>query len=347
MVNNSPRNIALFNASIISALSGGLLLLSTLYYQDISTSFIIGFMAIIFIVSFATINYGISRFFNEKIKIIYKTIGELQIKQEKGKNKKKSSDILDIVNQVVLRWSKEKKKEIEELKQMALYRREFLGNVSHELKTPIFNIQGYIHTLIDGGIDDDQINTKYLEKSVKSVNRMIALVEDLEEIAKLESVNLKLNEEVFNLYELTTEVIDFMEQKAIENNTTISINSGLSKSIKVKADKKRIRQVLINLIDNGIKYGNAEDGRIKISYYDFHDSYLVEVQDNGIGIPEENIIRVFERFYRTEQSRSRDKGGSGLGLAIVKHIIEAHRQTISVRSNPGEGTTFSFTLNMA
>ena len=347
MVNNSPRNIALFNASIISALSGGLLLLSTLYYQDISTSFIIGFMAIIFIVSFATINYGISRFFNEKIKIIYKTIGELQIKQEKGKNKKKSSDILDIVNQVVLRWSKEKKKEIEELKQMAVYRREFLGNVSHELKTPIFNIQGYIHTLIDGGIDDDQINTKYLEKSVKSVNRMIALVEDLEEIAKLESVNLKLNEEVFNLYELTTEVIDFMEQKAIENNTTISINSGLSKSIKVKADKKRIRQVLINLIDNGIKYGNAEDGRIKISYYDFHDSYLVEVQDNGIGIPEENIIRVFERFYRTEQSRSRDKGGSGLGLAIVKHIIEAHRQTISVRSNPGEGTTFSFTLNMA
>lgn len=347
MVNNSPRNIALFNASIISALSGGLLLLSTLYYQDISTSFIIGFMAIIFIVSFATINYGISRFFNEKINVIYKTIGELQIKQEKGRKKKQSSDILDIVNQVVLRWSKEKKKEIEELKQMAKYRREFLGNVSHELKTPIFNIQGYIHTLIDGGIDDDQINTKYLEKSVKSVNRMIALVEDLEEIAKLESVNLKLNEEMFNLYELTTEVIDFMEQKAIENNTTISINSGLSKSIKVKADKKRIRQVLINLIDNGIKYGNAEDGRIKISYYDFHDSYLVEVQDNGIGIPEENIIRVFERFYRTEQSRSRDKGGSGLGLAIVKHIIEAHRQTISVRSNPGEGTTFSFTLNMA
>ena len=229
---------------------------------------------------------------------------------------------------------------------MASYRREFLGNVSHELKTPVFNIQGYVDTLLEGGLEDETINVKFLQKTQKSVNRMIALVEDLEEISKLESVNLELNIEPFNLYDLATEVIDFMEQKAILNKTKIIINPTASKSVKVLADIQRIRQVLINLIDNAIKYGNINDPVITISFYNFHNNYLIEIQDNGIGIPEENIVRVFERFYRTEESRSRDKGGTGLGLAIVKHIIEAHRQTISVRSNLGEGTTFSFTLKM-
>ena len=176
---------------------------------------------------------------------------------------------------------------------------------------------------------------------------MIALVEDLEEISKLEVGDLKLKEENFNLHELIKEVVDFMEHKAAENKTTIKISTALPKSTKVRADKERIRQVLINLIDNAIKYGKLENGRIRISFYNFQDNYLVEVRDNGIGISEENIKRVFERFYRTEQSRARDKGGTGLGLAIVKHIIEAHRQTISVRSNLGRGTTFSFTLKTA
>ncbi len=345
MLFNSPRNIAVINASIITVVS--LIAIIVISVLEIPYSLItwLSFLIVVFLTALITINGSINKFINEKIRVIYKTIGKLQPRNDKKPND--NSDVLDIVNQVVLRWSEEKKKEIEELKQMATYRREFLGNVSHELKTPVFNIQGYVHTLLEGGLKDDSINIKFLKKSVKSVNRMIALVEDLEEITKLESANLKLNMEVFNLYELTKEVIDFMERKAIEHNTTIAINTSLSKIIKVKADKKRIRQVLINLIDNAIKYGNLEDARIKISIYNFHDNYLIEVQDNGIGIPEENIIRVFERFYRTEQSRSRDKGGTGLGLAIVKHIIEAHRQTISVRSNLGEGTTFSFTLDMA
>ena len=263
------------------------------------------------------------------------------------KKNKNSNDVLDLVNQVVLRWSEEKKQEINELKQMASYRREFLGNVSHELKTPVFNIQGYVDTLLEGGLEDKTINVKFLQKTQNSVNRMIALVEDLEEISKLESVNLELNVESFNLYELATEVIDFMEQKALLNKTKIIINPIASKSIKVLADIRRIRQVMINLIDNAIKYGKMDDPVVTISFYNFHDNYLIEIQDNGIGMPEENLVRVFERFYRTEESRSRDKGGMGLGLAIVKHIIEAHRQTISVRSNLGEGTTFSFTLKMA
>ncbi len=341
---NSPKTIAIVNALIISIISGIALLIVSFSQTEIHLSIIGAVVLIVFVVSYFFINYSISIFLNEKIKVIYKTIGKSRSSFKNTETESSNNDVLEIVNQVVLRWSEEKKKEIEELKEMASYRREFLGNVSHELKTPIFNIQGYVHTLLEGGINDESINKKFLEKSVKSINRMIALVEDLEEISKLESGNVKLNEEVFNMGDLTKEVIEFLEHKASNNNTTVSINNTLAKQIKVKADKKRIRQVLINLIDNAIKYGNMKNGMIRISFYDFDKNYLVEVQDNGMGIPEENIVRVFERFYRTDQSRSRDKGGSGLGLAIVKHIIEAHRQTISVRSNPGEGTTFSFTL---
>ena len=344
---NSPKNIALLNALIITVISSITFLIISFVNNTVELTSILIFFAVVFISSYIFINFSLNRFFNEKIKVIYKTIGRLRSGPEEKSNKKDKSDVLEIVNQVVIRWSEEKKKEIDELKEMAAYRREFLGNISHELKTPIFNIQGYILTLLEGGLNDVSINKKFLEKSVKSINRMIALVEDLEEISKLESSDLQLNEEKFNLLELTKDVLDFMEQKASENNSTITINTSLSKSIRVKADKKRIRQVFINLIDNAIKYGNLENGQIRISIYNFSDNYLIEVNDNGIGIPQENIRRVFERFYRTDQSRSRDKGGTGLGLAIVKHIIEAHRQTISVRSNDIEGTTFSFTLKMA
>jgi len=344
---NSSINIALLNALIITLVSGTTFLIIGIINNTFELIPILVFITIVFVSSYAFINFSLNRFFNEKIKIIYKTIGRLRPDNKDSSQNNRKSDVLEIVNQVVMRWSEEKKKEIDELKEMAAYRREFLGNISHELKTPIFNIQGYVHTLLEGGMNDEIINEKFLKKSVKSIDRMIALVEDLEEIIKLESSDLQLNMENFNLLELTKDIVDFMEDKASKNNTTITISTTQSKSIWVKADKKRIHQVLINLIDNAIKYGNLENGIIRVSFYNFHDNYLVEVQDNGIGIPEENIKRVFERFYRTEQSRSRDKGGTGLGLAIVKHIIEAHRQTISVRSDIGEGTTFSFTLKMA
>ncbi|MFK5854508.1 MAG: ATP-binding protein [Bacteroidota bacterium] len=342
---NSARNIALLNALVVTLISVVAFVIITVPNDDISVVSLSIFIAVIFISSYLFINFSLNKFFNEKIKVIYKTIGRLSTKPNDTEKSKSKSDVLDIVNQVVFRWSEEKKKEIDELKEMAIYRREFLGNVSHELKTPIFNIQGYVHTLLEGGLQDDAINKKFLKKSVKSINRMIALVEDLEEITRLESGELKLNEEVFNLHALIKDVVDFMEQKATANNTTITIVTRLSKSARAKADIKLIRQVLINLVDNAIKYGNQNEGNVRISLYDFHDNFLVEVRDDGIGIPEENIKRVFERFYRTDESRLRDKGGIGLGLAIVKHIIEAHRQTISVRSNVGEGTTFSFTLN--
>jgi len=345
MINTSPKKIAVVNAVIITLITAVFDIIIAVVYDFFQLLPFILTLAAVFIVSFVIINYSLEKFIYQKIKIIYKTIGQLKPgKKEEIKQKSKSEDVLEIVNQVVLDWNEEKQKEIDELKQMAKYRREFVGNVSHELKTPIFNIQGYILTLLDGGIDDPEINVKFLKKAKKSVNRMIAIVEDLEEINKLESGELKLKKETFDLLELTREVVEFLEMKAEEFKAEITIRSPF-RAAKVLADKRRIRQVLINLIDNAIKYGNQGNNLIKISFYDFHDNYLVEVSDNGIGIPEENLPRIFERFYRTDFSRSREKGGSGLGLAIVKHIIEAHQQTITVRSDFGKGTTFSFTLS--
>jgi len=297
-----------------------------------------------FIISYVLIYFSLDRFIYSRLKLIYQSMGKQEeIKKVKSKNTK-SEDVLNMVNQTVLGWRNEQQKKIDELQKMADYRREFLGNVSHELKTPIFNIQGYLSTLLDGGLDDPNINEKFLRKSEKSVNRMIAIVEDLEEISKFESGELKLHEKVFDLLDLCRDIADFMEEKANKNNTKIIIKVDNFRKLNVKADKKRIRQVLINLVDNAIKYGNQTDGQIILRFYDFHDHVLVEINDNGIGISTESLPRIFERFYRTDRSRSREKGGTGLGLAIVKHIIEAHRQSISVRSQSNKGTTFSFTL---
>lgn len=346
MIHSSPRNIALYNSLIISLIFALAYFSLFFWYSQIPIAPGILLTLLIFALSYLSINYSINRFIYSKIKLIYRSIGMMRSpkKENKIRKKTKSDDVLDIVNQVVIEWGKEQKEEIETLRKGADYRREFIGNLSHELKTPIFNIQGYISTLLDGGLEDDNINRKFLTKTEKSINRMIALVEDLEYISRLEAGELKLVPEKFDLNQLSKEVIDFMELKAAKNNAEISINVAPSKNINVKADKKRIRQVLINLIDNAIKYTEKNNSRVSISFYDFHDNYLVEVKDNGVGIQEENLMRVFERFYRTDTGRSRDTGGSGLGLAIVKHIIEAHRQTISVRSSQVDGTTFSFTL---
>ncbi|MCF6171397.1 MAG: ATP-binding protein [Bacteroidales bacterium] len=341
----SPRKIALFNALFITVAAVFILALVLFFFYELQLLPFFVFAPFIFISSYLAISYSLEKFIYEKIKIIYKTIGWMGSRQKPEKGKRKSrDDELEIVNQLVLEWSGKKEKEIEELKKMATYRREFLGNVSHELKTPIFNIQGYILTLLDGGLKDDKINTKFLERSVKSINRMIAIVEDLEDIARLESGELTLHQEAFDLNQLAREVIEFMEMKAAKYKAKIVFRSASQRPVNVFGDKRRIRQVFINLIDNAIKYGDSKQGEVNISFYDFHDNYLIEISDNGMGIHEENLYRIFERFYRTDEGRSRKKGGSGLGLAIVKHILEAHRQTISVRSQPGEGTTFSFTL---
>jgi two-component system phosphate regulon sensor histidine kinase PhoR len=253
-------------------------------------------------------------------------------------------DIIEDVNIEVENWEKGHEEEITKFKELEKYRREFIGNVSHELKTPIFNIQGYIQTLLDGGLDDPKINKAFLKRADKSVNRMIAIVEDLETISELESYELKMDFQDFDIIELTKDVIEFLEMKAKKKGIKIYFREKYDKPIIVNGDSRKIRQVLINLIDNSVKYGRENEGKTKLSFFDMDENILVEVSDNGPGIPEKDLPRVFERFYRTDKARSRKQGGTGLGLAIVKHIIEAHNQTVNVRSLPGVGTTFGFTL---
>jgi len=242
-------------------------------------------------------------------------------------------------------WGEEKEKEIEDLKKLANYRREYVGNVYHELKTPIFNIQGYVLTLLDGGLEDRTINKEYLLRTEKSINRMIAIIDDLETISKLENEGFKLQTERFNIVELTKEVIDILEVKSRKKKNTIYFGDSDEKPIFVIADKEKIRLVLMNLIENALKYGKKKGGTTKISFFDMDKNMLIEVTDDGISIEEKHLTHIFDRFYRTEEGRALEQKGSGLGLSIVKHIIETHKQTINVRSTKGVGTTFAFTLS--
>lgn len=260
----------------------------------------------------------------------------------KNKSKKSKSPIIEL-EQLVNEWSEERKEEIEQLEKLENYRKEFLGNVSHELKTPIFNIQGYISTLLDGGLEDKTINRDYLQRGMKSVDRMIAIVEDLQTITQLEKGELEIEEERFDLIALAKDVIDAQELKAREKKIFLELTNDLNQQIFAFADRFRIRQVIVNLIVNSVRYGK-ENGKTSIKISDTGEKIIVEISDTGIGIPKEHLPRVFERFYRVDKSRSREQGGTGLGLSIVKHILEAHGQTINVMSTEGAGSVFSFTL---
>lgn len=280
----------------------------------------------------------INSYVQKRIKLMYRTI---QSQKLEGKD---SYDI-ESSEEDVKKWISERQAEIEHLKDTEKFRREFLGNVSHELKTPIFNIQGYVLTLLEGALEDEQINKKYLQRTQKSVERMISIVEDLESISTLEHNEKNLKIENFDIVDLCKSVQDSLEDKANKSTISLTFDKEYS-SIFVEADKMKINQVLTNLIDNSIKYGK-KNGLTKIRFYDMDDAILVEVSDDGIGIDEINLPRLSERFFRVEESRSREKGGTGLGLSIVKHIIESHQQTLNIRSTVGIGSTFSFTLKKA
>jgi two-component system, OmpR family, phosphate regulon sensor histidine kinase PhoR len=314
-------------------------LISTYYFLSLLLGAGILFISIFFFAVFF-----LNNFIFEKIKPIYRTIHSINTPGRDFYKALSRKDIIAEVRNDVALWAKTKANEIDQLKQLEKYRREFLGNVSHELKTPIFNIQGYVLTLLDGGLEDPAINKLYLERTEKSINRMINIVEDLEAIARLESGELKLDKENFNIISLTKEVFEMQEMLAEKFEIKLAMK-GHDKPILVYADKKRITEVFNNLIVNSLKYGKKH-GKTTVSFEEMDDRILVEVTDNGIGIAEKDTLRIFERFYRTDKSRSRDQGGTGLGLSIVKHIIEAHEQTISVRSKPGDGSTFSFTLSV-
>ena len=242
-------------------------------------------------------------------------------------------------------WADTNDKEIARLKEAEHFRKQYLGNVAHELKTPIFNIQGYISTLLDGGLEDELINRKFLERAEKSIDRLINIVNDLDTISKLESNMNRLDMEKFDVVALAKEIAEQAEMEADRKGIKISVKGAenLPSQFWVLADKHFIGQVFVNLIINSIRYGK-EGGTTRLRFRDMLDKILVEIEDNGQGIGKEDLPRVFERFYRTDKGRSREQGGTGLGLAIVKHIVEAHGERISVRSEPGVGSTFSFTL---
>lgn len=297
---------------------------------------------LIFITSFLVFRFTVDRFLYSKIKLIYKSIHAVK-SGKKEVHDRNATISLENVKAEVTRWENEKQDEMERMKGLEQYRRDFIGNLSHEMKTPLFNIQGYVSTLIDGGLHDPSINLEYLQRTEKSVDRLVRILEDLDEIAQLESGQLKLHVIRFDLVSLTKEVIEMLEIKAAKKEIQVILNEP-DKPVMVEGDRDKIRQVLVNILDNSLRYGRRGEGRTRIAFFDMEEHILTEITDNGIGIEQSEIPRVFERFYRTEQGRNVSKKGKGLGLAIVKHIIEAHGQTVQVRSATGVGTTFGFTL---
>lgn len=346
MAETTPKRLAFILAVLLSLMAAFMFFIFEGFNAKQNYWFLMlgSFLLLIFI-QYIILHYSLERFIYSRIKLVYKTIHT----QKLGKDSKKGyiasihGDIIHKVNEEVQSWADDRKEEIDEFKKMEVYRREFLGNVSHELKTPLFNLQGFVLTLMDGGIHDPKINLDFLEKSQKNIERMITIVEDLEVISRLETGEATPLLANFPITTLVREVFEFLEPKANKRNIKLLFAAEYNDNMVVRADKEKIRTVITNLIINSIKYG-IEGGRTKVSFYDMDENYLVEISDNGVGIHEKHIPRLFERFYRVDKHRSRAQGGSGLGLAIVKHIIEAHNQTINVRSAPGVGSTFSFTI---
>ena len=345
MKNATPRQLAAIAAAWVA---GFIFLLSIIIKFIIPASLswwaVFFIPVLVFLCGTLVFYYFMESFIYRKIKVIYKTIYDTKASQEEKPNKQKiRKDIIDFAESEVIEWKEKTAKEQKKQKKLEKYRKEFLGNVFHELKTPIFNIQGYLETLNDGGLKDDTINTKFLQKAITNVGRMAEIVDDLQMISNLEEGSFSLVEDKFDILKLANDTLESLDIRAQSKNIKLCIKEGCDKSFIVLADRDMIQQVLTNLVTNSIKYGK-ENGRTQIGLYDMNDIVLVEVSDNGLGIDPKHLPRIFERFYRVDKDRSREQGGSGLGLSIVKHIIEAHNQTVNVRSAPGVGTTFGFTL---
>ncbi|MCB0655257.1 MAG: sensor histidine kinase [Saprospiraceae bacterium] len=344
--NLTIRAVALLTSVVI------LLLVLILYFIHLwlpASGGMLWIMTIVLLISAYLLIYMVMMFFLDKfiyrkIKVIYKVIHKSKVST--GKKIDSDENIIQNVEREVAEWAEDQQRQIDTLRALETYRRDYVGNISHELKTPIFNIQGYLHTLLEGGLQDENINLKYLERAAVNVDRLQNIVQDLDTISKLESGQMILDITAFDIRLLVQEVLEHLEMQAAKKQINIGFKEGADKSFKVKADRETIRQVFINLISNAIKYGNP-GGYVRVSFYDMHNYILVEIADNGIGIPEKHLAHLFDRFYRVEKSRSRAEGGTGLGLSIVKHIIEAHKQTINVRSTPGLGSTFGFTMEKA
>ncbi len=343
--NQTPRQLSLV-AAFTSAvtITAVVLILSFIGLFKVSLSGIVILFVTALVIDYFANYYFVRHYLYRKIKLIYKVIHRHKMTRDFSSDKiDMDKRILTDVEREVDEWAERNAQEYEDMEKMAAYRRRFIGDVSHELKTPIFNIQGFVYTLLDGAIDDPEVRMHYLNRAAKNVDRLQAIVEDLETINKLEAGQMVLEMTEFDVHELAGEVFADLEMRAKERNIRLIFKEGADHRFMVRADRDSIHQVFVNLLHNSIKYSH-EGGTSKVSFYDMESFVLVEVSDSGFGIPDEHLPHVFDRFYRVDKSRSRDAGGTGLGLSIVKHIIEAHKQTINVRSTPGQGSTFGFTL---
>ena len=343
----TPRGVAIASAMVITLLGMGLFaLVLGLYGVEAPVQAYAALALALFALSMAVTYATIERFIYQKVRIIYKNIHRFKSTKERAKDLRMNEDVMEKVQQDVMDWAQERVQEISQLKEQENFRKEFIGNLAHELKTPVFNIQGYILTLLEGALEDPDHNRKFLIKAAKNVDRMAGLIDDLDVITKIEGGSLELELRQFNLTSLVVDVMDQLEQRAKRAGIEVEFVDENRRNVEVIGDAPKIEQVVTNLISNSLRYGK-EGGKTEVRFYDMDEQMLVEVADDGIGMSEEHLPRIFERFYRVDKSRSRNAGGSGLGLSIVKHIIEAHGQTISVRSTQGKGSTFAFTLQKA
>ncbi|MGY8884593.1 MAG: sensor histidine kinase [Flavobacteriales bacterium] len=339
----TPKDVARQSSVFIGVLSS----VAVLVVLSVSNSLNLWAISIIVGVVLEELSYfviynAIEKYIDHRIQILYKTIskvkggGDLTINMDE--------DVVELANQDVMEWAEGQIEEINLLRETDSFRKDFIGNLAHELKTPLFNIQGFIMSLLEGGIDDPEINRKFLSKAEKNIDRMTSLLEDLDSISKIESGAMNIEMETVDIVELSSEIAENLDRKAKDANVQFKIRE--EEEFNVLCDPNKIGQVLSNLLVNSINYG-VENGKTVVRFYDMGDNILIEVADDGIGIDEEDLLRIYERFYRVDKSRSRHAGGSGLGLSIVKHIVEAHGGNLHVRSTLGTGTTFSFTLQKA
>jgi two-component system phosphate regulon sensor histidine kinase PhoR len=342
MIIKKTHSFAFWCAAIVTFfLAFTLLLVAWLFKKPLDIEIGLTIVLINFAFTFFIIQVRVETFIYSRIKKIYEDVKLFNIDDIK---KTSVTTDMESLSLEVKKFAEQKQFEIATLNERESYRREFLGNVSHELKTPLFTVQGYLLTLLDGAINDEIIREKYLQRAAKGLDRLVAIVKDLDLISKLETDELHLNIEKFNIVDLIQGVFDLLEMRSKTRNINLLFNKNYDAPVLVLGDKERLEQVLINLIVNSLKYGKIGGSTVVSIEPHGHKKVLLKVSDNGEGIKKEHLARLFERFYRVDQHRSREQGGSGLGLSIVKHIIEAHDETILVKSEFKAGSEFSFTL---
>ena len=348
MENASPQQLAFYASLAISLFVSMLFeIFINVYHIDIHLFIRFNIFIFLFFFAYQVILFFIQKYIQYRFKLVYKNI--LKTKSdpsEKTNNIDFSANVFEKVESDVLSWMVNNQQQIQSLNELENYRKEFVGNVSHELNTPIFNIQGFLYTVLENQDMTNEKKIHYLTRAAKNADRLQKIVDDLQTISKFENGSQILEIQKFDMIDLTEEVIEELHYSSDEKQIKLTIENHSNRQIVVSADVERIRQVLVNLIANSIKYG-IENGQTLIKYFDMETHFLIEVADNGIGIEEMHHKYLFDRFYRVDKGRSRSEGGTGLGLAIVKHILEVHKQNISIRSTVGKGSTFCFTLSKA